>query len=219
MSTARLGGVAALLAAALLSGCTAGPETSGPPATPDPATPTEVELDEELRARLVAMEREDQLERTGGGLPPGTKLPPPRDYYRVEELKEVIAEHGWPTESLVGADGASAAWLVAQHADFDVDFQEEALVLLREAAADGEADVTEVAYLADRVAVNRGRPQEFGTQVRCRGGEPRPATPLTSPDDVDARREAAGMEPLADYYAELSMMCAQEQADGLTTGP
>jgi hypothetical protein len=165
------------------------------------------------------MERDDQAERTGEGLPPGTILPPMQDYARTARLMEIIHEHGWPTHSLVGEDGASAAWLVAQHADFDVEFQEVALTLMRAAARQGEVDVTEVAYLADRVAVNRDRPQLFGTQVRCRDGRPRPATPIKSRSAVEDRRSKFGMEPLADYYSTLAMMCANEAAEGQQAGP
>lgn len=172
-----------------------------------------------LRAELLQMMRDDQVERTGEGLPAGTKLAPAQDHARASRLKDIIDDVGWPTHSLVGEDGGTAAWLIVQHADFDVEFQERALALLDAAVRDDEADSTEAAYLADRVAVNRGRPQRFGSQVRCAGGRPRPATPLERPGDVDDLRTEAGMEPLADYYAELSMMCADEAAAGQQTGP
>lgn len=165
------------------------------------------------------MMRDDQQERTGEGLPPGTKLPFNRDYDRATRLQEIVAESGWPTHARVGEDGGTAAWLVAQHADFDVELQARALGLMRRAADEGEADVTEVAYLADRVAVNGGVPQTYGTQVRCRDGRPAPATPLRSPDQVDALRLRVGMESLATYYDELAMMCADEAAAGVETGP
>ncbi|HEY6696934.1 MAG TPA: DUF6624 domain-containing protein, partial [Acidimicrobiales bacterium] len=74
----------------------------------------------------------------------------------------------------------------------------------------GQADATEVAYLEDRVAVNRGEPQRYGTQVRCRGGRPEPATPLADPATVDADRVEVGLEPLADYYEDLAEACAAE---------
>lgn len=169
---------------------------------------------EALREELLQMERDDQVERTGAGLPPGTKLPPSQDYARMLRLTEILDAHGWPTHSLVGEQASSAAWLVAQHADFDVEFQERALALLTAAAEQGEADPTDAAYLADRVAVNRGQPQTYGSQVRCRDGEPSPATPIEDAESVDERRVEAGMRPLADYYAELAMMCAAELAEG-----
>ncbi|HSJ51878.1 MAG TPA: DUF6624 domain-containing protein [Actinomycetota bacterium] len=121
-----------------------------------------------------------------------------------------MEEHGWPSFELVGEDGATAAWLIAQHADHDVEFQQEMLALMREALAAGQADPTEVAYLEDRVAVNTGRPQLYGTQIRCRDGRPRPATPIADRARVDERRETVGLGPLADYFAEFVVACEAE---------
>jgi hypothetical protein len=107
---------------------------------------------------------------------------------------------------MVGKDGATAAWVIAQHADFDVDLQQELLDLMHEAGDD--VDASEVAYLEDRVAVNRGEPQRYGTQARCAaGGGVEPATPLLDEAAVDDLRAEAGMEPLADYFAEFEAGC------------
>lgn len=174
-----------------------------------------VERDLALQAELVRMGEEDQAERMGNPeLPPGTRLGPPQDGARTARLKEIVAEHGWPTYDLVGEDGASAAWLVAQHADFDVAFQQEARDLLAAAVADGQGDPTELAYLEDRVAVNLDEPQRYGTQVRCREGAPAPASPLVDEARVDALREEVGLGALEEYYDELAMMCANEEMEG-----
>jgi hypothetical protein len=157
----------------------------------------------DLRRELLDMMEADQAERTGASETNG-------DEPRADRLREIIDQHGWPTFDLVGRDGASAAWLIAQHAAFDVQFQAEVLDLMRAALDAGQADPTEVAYLEDRVAVNRGEPQRYGTQVRCRGGRPEPATPLVDPEAVDARRADVGLDPLADYYEELAEACAAE---------
>jgi hypothetical protein len=71
-----------------------------------------------------------------------------------------------------------------------------------------------MAYLWDRVAVNRDLPQRYGSQIRCRQGEPTPATPIEDADEVDVRRAEVGMSSLDVYYEELAMMCAQEDAEG-----
>ncbi len=138
---------------------------------------------------------------------------------RAQRLRRIVEERGWPTHDQVGKDGGTAAWLVAQHADFDVEFQTWALAKMTAAARVGQADRTEVAYLVDRIAVNTGVPQVYGSQVRCRGGEPRPATPLERPDDVERLRHRVGMDTLEAYYAELATMCADEAAAGQQAGP
>lgn len=171
--------------------------TTAPELAPDVAEPA-------LRLELLELMRQDQLERTGDPcLEPGTKLGPTQDNTRARRLQEVIDEHGWPGFDLVGEDGAEAAWVIAQHADDQPDFQAEALALLTAAVAAGQASPGDLAYLTDRVAVNEDRPQTYGTQVGCVGGQAGPATPIEDEAGVDARRAAAGLGPLAEYYAEL----------------
>jgi hypothetical protein len=53
-------------------------------------------------------------------------------------LKEVVAKHGWPGKSLVGEDGAFAAWLLVQHADADAAFQKQRLELMKPLLEKGE---------------------------------------------------------------------------------
>jgi hypothetical protein len=104
--------------------------------------------------------------------------------------------------------------VVAQHSDFDVDFQQQVLEQMEAALATGDADPTEVAYLHDRVAVNTGRPQTYGTQIRCRGGRARPATPIADAERVDERRAEVGLEPLEDYFASFEEACEAELMGG-----
>lgn len=107
-------------------------------------------------------------------------------------LREVVAREGWPGRSRVGEDGATAAFLLAQHSP-DLAFQKEVLGLLH-AQPPGEVDPTHTAYLHDRICIREGRPQRYGTQVQA-DGQPFPL----EPGDVDLRRAGEGLEPLAAY--------------------
>jgi hypothetical protein len=109
-------------------------------------------------------------------------------------MKVIVAEHGWPTRSMVGADGEDAAWLLVQHADADAVFQRGCLVLLSAAVRDGEARPSHIAYLTDRVAVADHKPQTYGTQFV--GREP---YPIADAEHVDERRGAVGLSSMADY--------------------
>lgn len=162
--------------------------------------------DPELRQELVDMQETDQADRTGAPVEEWD------DDARTARLAEIIDEHGWPTRSLVGDDGATAAWVIAQHSDLDVEFQERALELMRQAVDDGEADPTELAYLEDRVALNQGRPQTYGTQIGCVDGRAEPAE-LADPDRVEELREEVGLQPLEDYLAELGPACEAEASE------
>lgn len=195
-----------LALALVLAGC--GGDDDDPAEGADDATEAPADDDDgvaepEVRDELLAMMADDQDERLNGGGSVAT------DRERTERLQEIVAEHGWPTLSMVGKEGATAAWLIAQHSDFDVDLQAELLELMHDAGDD--VDASEVAYLEDRVAVNRGEPQRYGTQARCvPGGGVEPATPLIDEAAVDDLRAEAGMAPLADYFAEFGAGCAEE---------
>lgn len=118
-------------------------------------------------------------------------------------MRELVAEIGWPAQSIVGSDGASAAWLLVQHADRQPSFQRECLPLLEQAVQVGEASPKHLAYLTDRVLLAEGRPQRYGTQFEFRKGrfEPRP---LEDPADVDGRRAALGLDTLEDNRRRMN---------------
>src|SRR5205085_1172028 len=78
---------------------------------------------------------------------------------------------GWPGKSLVGVDGANAAWLLVQHADQGRAFQKRCLPLLEAAVKKGEATGVQLAYLSDRVRVGAGEKQVYGTQFRTVDGK------------------------------------------------
>jgi hypothetical protein len=118
-------------------------------------------------------------------------------------LRQVVADAGWPGKSLVGDDGAHAAWLLAQHADRDPAFQRRCLNLLTAAVEHGEATVVEQAYLTDRVLLAEGKPQEYGTQAIARDGRFVPRD-LRDPDHVDERRASVGLGSLAEYLAIMA---------------
>lgn len=207
--------IAVCLAVCALAGCSSVAEPVAEPGreglAPLPALRLEL-------LELLEMQREDQLERTGGGGPPGAKIGPPRDYARAVRLEQIVTESGWPTYSQVGEEGGSAAWLVAQHADSDKVLQRRLLAAMRPAVEAGQADDSELAYLEDRVAVNAGQPQAYGTQVRCRGGKPTPATPLTDAPRIDIVRAEVGLAPLADYHQEMALPCSDPEAERALPG-
>jgi hypothetical protein len=112
-------------------------------------------------------------------------------------LGELVNRRGWPGRSLVGEDGAVAAWLLAQHADQDPTLQRRCLDLMR-AAPETEVSPSHIAYLTDRVLLAEGESQVYGTQMTMVDGEYRPEN-LRDPDSVDQRRAAVGLDPMAKH--------------------
>jgi hypothetical protein len=156
-------------------------------------------MDEQLRAELLRRVEKDQVARKALDLDGMREA----DGENLPWLKGVVATHGWPGASLVGSDGAHAAWLLAQHADSDPAFQRQCLDLLTAAVEAGEATSQEHAYLTDRVLLAEGGQQEYGTQLTGRGGRWAPRN-LRAPDGVDGRRAAAGLGTIAEYLARFT---------------
>ena len=123
------------------------------------------------------------------------------DQRNTERMKEIIEQFGWPTVSKVGEKISNMAWLLVQHADRNVEFQKKCLALMKE-QTEGEVDKIDVAYLEDRVRVNEGKPQLYGTQFYGEGEQYGPR-PIEDVANVDARRKKLGMESLEEYKNEL----------------
>lgn len=114
------------------------------------------------------------------------------------ELAAVVSATGWPGLTRVGALGADAAWLVAQHGDAADPVREGLLGPLAAAVAAGEADPRHFACLADRHAVVRGRPQPYGTVIEVVDGAARFPHPVLRPSSLARRRGQLGLPAIAD---------------------
>ena len=117
-------------------------------------------------------------------------------------LGEVLEVFGWPVRSMVGDEGAHAAWMLAQHADRDPVLQRRCLALLKEAVAAGDAAPWHLAYLTDRVLLARGEKQIYGTQITARDGRLVPCR-LRDAETVNERRASVGLEGLDNYLNEM----------------
>ncbi len=186
-----------------------------------------------LRRELLAMVNEDQQVRVamlkalgekGIALEDGKAITDPAllkivleqigkmaavDQKNRARLKEVVDKHGWPGKSLVGKDGAHAAWLLVQHADGDLAFQKRHLELMK-AAPKGDVEAENIAYLTDRVLVAEKKKQIYGTQIQAQGGAFKPY-PIEDEASVDKRRGEVGLPPLAEY-----LKTAQTEFDRLS---
>jgi uncharacterized protein DUF6624 len=140
---------------------------------------------------------------TGAQTPPDVLAELARvDLKTRTRLREIIRQYGWPRISLVGFDGASAAWLIAQHAVADAAFQKQCLRLMQAAAKNGEAAKENLAFLIDRVRVEEGKAQLYGTQFRYRDGKTVMA-PIENEANLDRRRKRMGLSPIGPYRKQM----------------
>jgi hypothetical protein len=159
-------------------------------------------LNQALRGELLAMREEDirvRQELIDSGELGGEYVPRMESVHvkNAARLRELIGLHGWPAEDIAGPDGCGAAWLIAQHAVGEPQFQRSVLELMRASVAEGRSPAWHAAYLEDRIAMQEGRPQRYGSQWMDdpRDGRPRPWK-LADPDRVTAFRASVGLAPL-----------------------
>lgn len=156
------------------------------------------ETDENLRRELLAMREEDsrvreELAKTGAlfdGYHPAMEAVHLKNAALLEEL---IERHGWLGARLVGADGAEAAWLVAQHAISRPDLQRKVLEILRAEAERGAVPAWQAAYLEDRINIFEGKPQRYGTHFDWDERGALSPHEIFEPETIDERRAAVGL--------------------------
>lgn len=159
-------------------------------------------MNDDLRAELLQMKEHDlrvRQELLDAGKLGGFYVPEMEAVHRqnAARLREIVAEYGWPHEEIAGEDGAKAAWLIAQHAIGEPDFQRQSLQYLKRHAVEGKLPAWQTAYLEDRIATQEGRPQRYGTQWidDIRDGLTRPL-PLDDHERVNELRASVGLGPL-----------------------
>ena len=173
-------------------------------------------MNESLRTELIKMSVEDKRVReelaADGSLFEGYHPRMLEVHQRNgKRLEEVIDEYGWPGKSLVGQDGAEAAWLILQHDISNPALQRRCLALLEAAARAGEIPLWQPAYLLDRIRSNEGKPQVYGLQFDWdEHGEMSPL-PIEDIEQVDERRAVVGLGPLKEEVRKRRVAVAQSK--------
>ncbi len=156
-------------------------------------------LIEEIKKDILEMVERDQVMRYED------KIDESIDKTNTKQLKIIISQIGWPKISQVGKKVADGAWLLVQHSDYDLLFQKKCLVLIKETAREHEVDIRLIPLLEDRILVNEGKKQIYGTQFyrNKKTGKLIPK-PIKDPSRVDIRRKSVGLEPIASYKRMLN---------------
>ncbi len=130
--------------------------TDWPPDAPKTVSP-EIAA---LQAKLKQMAKEDQAVRKAESMsePEVDKV----DANNYPELERIFGKYGWPAISVVGKEAAGEFWLLVQHQDDHLEFQQRVLKAMEHAADAGEASKVDYAYLYDRVLRNEGKLQALG---------------------------------------------------------
>lgn len=121
------------------------------------------------------------------------------------ELRSILDTYGFPGYNLVGEDYSNSFWNLVQHQDDRVEFQKEALQKMKIEVDRKNASAIYYAYLTDRVKVNAGEEQVYGTQMVLNADstsyEPQPVTDRIN---LDKRRNEVGLPPIGEYIETMN---------------
>lgn len=174
---------------------------------------TYAQFDQPLKDTLKTKVVSDQK---AAGLPPKgmTFETPAWQHYKdsvflsnYKWAKKLIDRQGFPGHDKVGEDGSRNFWLLVQHCDKWPEFQQQVLLLMEKELNNNNANPQDFAFLTDRVQLNTGGKQSYGTQVTYNTDScqaiPRP---LNDPGSVNSRRKLKGLGPLEEYLNMMSLM-------------
>lgn len=109
-------------------------------------------------------------------------------------LKTLFKENGFLGYSEVGEQSSHNFLQMVQRMDADSIFQQEVLVVMKKQIEKINASPIEFAYLTDRVNLNQGKPQVYGTQLKIneKGTSYEPKM-VIDPENLNKRRAEIGL--------------------------
>ncbi len=103
----------------------------------------------------------------------------------------------------------SAIWLVIQHASAEKRTQY--FPQLLEASKQGDLERQDIALMQDRMLMDSGKPQLYGSQILMNQDGTYELHELKDPSTVDSRRAMMGMGPLSEYVSHWGLEFNVEQ--------
>jgi hypothetical protein len=152
----------------------------------------------QLASFIEQMTKIDQAIRNNasGGFSEANYLVYLLDAVHESRIHRIIQANGYPTHDLIGPEAMKSFWLLIQHQDFDPALQEACLNHC-------DFDPKEKAHLTDRVRINSGRDQIYGTQFMRKEGKLVPQ-PIEDEEHVNERRLFVGLETMEVYTKKMN---------------
>jgi len=121
------------------------------------------------------------------------------DSINLLKIKQIIDVNGWLGISEVGEMANQALFLVIQHADLAN--REKYFPLMEKSVQQKESNSRDLALLEDRILIDKGQKQKYGTQLKIKTGTQNEYElyPIEDERNVDKRRKKVGLEPLRKY--------------------
>jgi hypothetical protein len=119
--------------------------------------------------------------------------------------EEIFNEFGFLGYDLVGKEGSDNFWVIIQHSDHDPEFQKKVLEKMKVQVDRGNATAEYYGYLVDRVNINTGKEQVYGTQFDYNEfGQAYPKN-ISDTTGINARRISLGLTPMIERMNEMTL--------------
>ena len=113
-------------------------------------------------------------------------------------VSNILDTYGWPTGLSDAAN--KAIFLVIDHSDLKT--MNKYIELFRDAVEKGYIQMDDLVTMEDRMLMNEGKPQKYGTQAYSLVEDGKTVTyiwPVEDPDKLDALRKSVGLMPIGAY--------------------
>lgn len=129
------------------------------------------------------------------------------DHENLEIVISIIEKCGMPTLDDVSRRQINAMWLALQHAQ-DPKYTQKYFPVIEQAYENGDLTALHFATMRDRILMNKGRHQIYGTQIK--NGK---LYKLINPEYVNARRAKIGLGSIQEYLAHYNISFNVKQKD------
>ena len=120
------------------------------------------------------------------------------DSTNLATVSQILDTYGWPSGLSDAAN--KAIFLVIDHSDLKT--MNKYFELFRDAVEKGYIQMNDLVTMEDRMLMNEGKPQKYGTQAYSLVEDGKTVIyiwPVEDPDKLDALRKSVGLIPIEDY--------------------
>lgn len=121
-----------------------------------------------------------------------------QDHANQELIISIVEKCGFPTLNEVSQDNMNAIWTVLQHSKKK--YRKKYFPKVEAAVNNGDLSKAQYATMKDRILMDDGKPQIYGTQIK--NGK---LYKLDSPKTVNERRAEMGLKPIEEYLEQFNI--------------
>lgn len=148
---------------------------------------------------LETVYQTDQENREGGSVA-NTDI----DKNNQQIVVSTIEKCGFPSVEKHGNKSVQAVFLVIQHAGKNL--REKYFPHIKKSADQSDLQWSAVALMEDRMLLDRGEKQKYGSQVHKENGSDKWSLyPIEDPQNVNERRAQVGLDPIEEYLKQLGI--------------